>query len=147
MSKEFKTEGNQTVTPYLIVASVPEFIKFMQATFQAKVLNRSETPEGRTMHAEIKVGDSKIMMGEPGGEFAPISGSHYVYVEDTDATYEKALKAGATSVMEPADQFYGDRSAGVRDPFGNYWWIATHIEDVSVEEIRRRTQEVFSSGQ
>lgn len=90
------------------------------------------------MHAEVKIGDSVIMMGEPMGDFKPMPGSIYLYVKDTDATYRKAIQAGAVSIMEPADQFYGDRSAGVKDPLGNFWWIATHIEDVPPEELARR---------
>ncbi len=71
----------------------------------------------------------------------PMPGSIYLYVKDTDATYQRALKAGATSVMEPADQFYGDRNAGVKDPIGNMWWIATHIEDISPEEMKKREKD------
>ncbi len=92
------------------------------------------------MHAQVKIGDSFVMMGEPMGEFQPMPASIYLYVEDTDATYQRALEAGATSIMEPADQFYGDRNAGVKDPFGNLWWIGTHIEDVSPEEIEKRAK-------
>lgn len=78
------------------------------------------------------------MMGEPMGEFTAMPTSLYLYVEDADAVYAQALAAGATSVMPPADQFYGDRHGGVRDPNGNIWWIATHIEDVPPEELARR---------
>jgi len=93
------------------------------------------------MHAEVMVGDSPIMLGEPMGQFQPMPASIYVYVPDTDACYQRAIKAGAASLMEPADQFYGDRNAGVRDPAGNVWWIGTHIEDVAPEEIARRAAE------
>jgi PhnB protein len=71
----------------------------------------------------------------------------YLYVKDADATYKRALQAGATSLMEPADQFYGDRSAGVKDPVGNYWWIATHKEDLSSEELRKRAEEYMKKHQ
>jgi PhnB protein len=74
-------------------------------------------------------------------------GAIYLYVKDADATYKRALQAGATSLMEPADQFYGDRSAGVKDPVGNYWWIATHKEDLSSEELRKRAEEYMKKHQ
>jgi PhnB protein len=79
------------------------------------------------------------MMGEAQGEWRPMPCALYVYLENCDAVYQRALQAGATSIMEPADQFYGDRHGAVKDPCGNLWWIATHIEDVSNEEIARRT--------
>lgn len=94
--------------------------------------------DGTIMHAEVRIGDSVVMMGESGGEFTPMPASIHLYVEDTDATYKRALRAGATSLREPADQFYGDRSAGVKDLAGNHWWIATHKEDVSPEELEKR---------
>jgi uncharacterized glyoxalase superfamily protein PhnB len=103
---------------------------------------RMPTPDGTIMHAEVRIGDSPVMMGEARGEHKPMPGSIYLYVDDTDATYRRALQAGATSLMEPADQFYGDRSASVVDPVGNHWFIATHIEDVPPEELARRA-EVF----
>jgi uncharacterized glyoxalase superfamily protein PhnB len=77
-------------------------------------------------------------MGEPRGELTPMPGSIYLYVHNTDAVYQRALQAGATSLTEPADQFYGDRTAGVQDPVGNRWWIATHQEDISPEELAQR---------
>ncbi len=97
------------------------------------------------MHAEMTIGDSRIMLGQP----APGQETHamiHLYLPDTDATYKRALAAGATSVREPADQFYGDRSAGVRDEFGNQWYIATHIEDVSPEEMDRRMAKMKASA-
>lgn len=133
-------EGYQTVTPYLIVAGVGKLIEFLTQAFDAEVLNRSARPDGSIVHAEVKIGDSRVMMGEPKGDQKPVPGSFYLYVHDTDATYRRALQAGATSLMEPANQFYGDRNAGVKDAAGNYWWIATHVEDVSPEEMERRSQ-------
>ena len=78
----------------------------------------------------MRIGDSVVMLGDAHGEHKPLQMMLYVYVDDVDATYQRALAAGAASVQAPADQFYGDRSGGVKDPFGNLWWIATHIEDV-----------------
>ena len=95
-------------------------------------------PDGTIMHAEVRIGDSLVMMGEPMGDGQPLFGSLYLYVHDVDAVYKRALQAGATSTSEPADQFYGDRSAGIKDPVGNQWWIATHKEDLPPEEIARR---------
>ncbi len=91
-------------------------------------------PDGTVWHAEVKVGDSSIMMGEPMGEFGPMPASIYLYVENCDAVYRRALAAGGVSVMKPTDQPTGERYGGVRDPSGNIWWIATHVKDVSSEE-------------
>ncbi len=99
---------------------------------------RMARPDSAVMHAEVRIGDSVIMIGEPMGEFQPMPTSIYIYVNYTDGVYKRALSDGATSVMEPADQFYGDRNAGVKDASGNIWWIATHIEDVSHQEIHKR---------
>jgi PhnB protein len=92
------------------------------------------------MHAEVRLGDSVVMMGEAGKWWKPMPGTIHLYVNDTDAVYQRALQAGGTSLREPTDQFYSDRSAGVRDPVGNHWWIATHKEDVSSEEMEKRVQ-------
>ena len=95
-------------------------------------------PDGSVRHAEVRIGDSHVMMGEAGGEWTPMPAGIHLYVEDCDAIYRRALQAGGTSLREPADQFYGDRSAVVRDAFGNRWSLATYIEDVSDEEMSRR---------
>ena len=97
------------------------------------------------MNAELKIGDSVIMVGEVMCDMKPIPSSIYLYVEDADATYKNALKAGATSISEPKDEFWGDRHAAVKDPTGNYWWITTHQEDVSPEEINKRIGTLFAS--
>ena len=127
-----------TVTPYLTVQGVPKLIDFVKRVFDATELERMSRPDGTIGHAEVRIGDSVVMMGEARGESTPMPGTLYVYVSDTDAVYKRALEAGAASLMEPADQFYGDRNAAVRDPVGNHWWIATHKEDVSPQEIVRR---------
>jgi uncharacterized glyoxalase superfamily protein PhnB len=134
-------EGYRSVTPYLMISGVPKLIDFLKNAFGAEEAYPPFTgPDGRIMHAEVKVGDSILMMGEPMGKFPEMPASLHLYVSDTDATYQSALKAGAVSVMEPANQFYGDRSAGVKDPCGNVWWIATHIEDVAPEELSKRAE-------
>lgn len=97
-------------------------------------------PDGRIVHTEVRIGDSVIMMGEPGGDAKEMPGNIHLYVTDVDTTYRRALQAGGVSLREPEDQFYGDRSAGVRDPTGNVWWIATHKEGVPPEEMKRRAE-------
>ena len=136
-------EGYHTVTPYLIVREAATLIEFLKQGFAAEEISRTFDPEGYIMHAAVKIGDSIIMMSEARGEIEPVSSLIHLYVENTDVTYEKALKAGATSTMKPMDEFYGDRCAGVKDPTGNQWWIATHQEDVSSEEIDKRIKKLF----
>jgi len=132
-------DGYHRVTPYLAVPGVARLIEFLKQVFGAEgPLEMHARPDGSVMHAEVRIGDSIRMMGEPTGEFPPTPATLYLYVGDTDTVYQRALQAGATSVMAPADQFYGDRNAGVKDPSGNIWWIATHKEDVAPEEIARR---------
>ncbi len=133
-------EGYHNISPYLTVRGVPGLIDFLRRVFDAQETERTSRPDGTVMHAEVRIGDSIVMMGEPMGEFPQMPAMLYVYVPDTDAVYKRALEAGATSMMEPADQFYGDRNAGVRDSFGNVWWIGTHKEDVSKEELQRRVE-------
>ena len=133
-------DGYHTVTPYLTVRGVPKLIDFLKQAFEAREIERMAQPDGTIRHAEVRIGNSVVMMSEAGGEREPMPGAIYLYVNDTDALYTRALQAGATSLMEPADQFYGDRSAGVRDPSGNHWWIATHQEDVPPEELKRRAE-------
>ncbi|HSM57468.1 MAG TPA: VOC family protein [Candidatus Sulfomarinibacteraceae bacterium] len=135
-------EGYHTVTPYLIVPDVDGQISFLQEAFDAEVRARMEGPDGRVMHAEVRIGDSPVMMGESSDEIPPMPAMLHLYVPDVDAVYEQALAAGATSVREPIDEFYGDRSGGVQDAFGNQWWLATHVEDVSEEEMMRRMEEM-----
>ena len=134
-------EGYHTVTPYLVVHGIARLIDFLQQAFDAVEIHRMQRPDGTVGHAEVQIGDSRVMMGEPMGDRPPMPATIYLYVEDTDAVYRRALSAGASSVMEPADQFYGDRNAGVKDPSDNLWWIATHIEDISPEELARRSAE------
>lgn len=137
-------DGFHTVTPYLIVEGAPELLTFLEQAFKAEELHRTMRPDGTIAHADIKIGDSVVMVSESTCDWKPRPGAAYLYVEDTDATYRRSLEAGAISIMEPADQFYGDRSAGVQDACGNYWWIATHIEDIAPEELQRRTEVALS---
>jgi uncharacterized glyoxalase superfamily protein PhnB len=131
-------EGHHSVTPYLVVRGVARLIDFLKQAFEAEEINRTARPDGGIGHAEVRIGDSMVMMGEPAGDFQAMPAMLYLYVEDVDRVYRRALSAGATSLMEPGDRFYGDRNGGVKDDWGNHWWIATHKEDVSAEEVARR---------
>jgi PhnB protein len=134
-------EGYHTVTPYLMVKGVAGVLSFLERAFDAKVTHCMKKPDGTVGHADVVVGNSHIMMGEACGDWAPMPSAVYLYVPDVDASYRRAIEAGATAIMEPANQFYGDRHGGVKDAAGNLWWIATHIEDVSPEELSRRAAE------
>ncbi|PCJ87475.1 MAG: glyoxalase [Flavobacteriales bacterium] len=131
-------DGYNNVNAYLMVDDVEKLLDFLKNAFDAEEFERIATPDGAIMHAEVRIGDSVIMIGPAKDELGATHSMLYVYVEDTNAIYQRALQAGATSIMEPADQFYGDRNAGVKGPCGNLWWIATHIEDVSQDEMMQR---------
>src|SRR6185369_11122896 len=105
--------GYHTVTPYLRVTGAAEFIDFLKQAFGANEMHRSLAPDGSIMHADVTIGDSHVMLTEGMENFPPLPGSLFLYVPDVDATYKRAIDAGATSMMEPADQFYGDRTGGV----------------------------------
>jgi PhnB protein len=140
MSVEYKPKGYHTVTPFIYNTNIAETIDFTIAAFGATLKEKHFTPEGRIMHAEIFIGDSIIMMGDQHGDMPPMPTMLYLYVEDCDAMYAKAMAAGGKSLREPTTEFYGDRSSGVTDPWGNQWWIATHVEDVSPEEMMKRAE-------
>ena len=131
-------EGYHTVTPYLVVSGVADLLTFLKGAFDAEQREYLTSPDGGIMHAEVKIGDSVVMMGEPSNESEAIPALLYLYVKDVDAAYKRAIEAGATSLREPEDQFYGDRSAAVRDACGNQWWLATHVEDVPADEMQKR---------
>src|SRR5438093_6703303 len=105
-------EGFHTVTPYMVVAGVPRLIEFLKRAFDAKEIHSSMRPDGTVMHAQLKIGDSMVMMGEAMEGHPPMPCAIYLYVNDTDAVYKRALQAGGQSMMEPANMFYGDRNAG-----------------------------------
>ena len=131
-------EGYHSVTPFLVVNGAAKQIDFIKQAFGAQELTRMDGPGGTVAHAEVKLGDSRIMISEAGAQAGPVQTMLYLYVPDADAVYRKAVQAGATSVQEPKDQFYGDRNAAVRDAAGNQWWIATRKEEVSREELQKR---------
>lgn len=130
--------GYHTVTPYLTVKGAKKLIEFLEEAFGAKRLRQTVRPDGSVGNAEVLIGNSMVMISDATEQWLPMVSSIYLYVEDTDRIYKKAIEAGAESLYEPMDMFYGDRNAGIKDMFGNFWWIATHIEDVSDEEIQRR---------
>jgi PhnB protein len=139
MPVNYTPKEHHTVTPYIMVEGVEKLMDFLTATFCAESRGVMKSPDGRVMHAQILVGDSMLMLAEAKPpEWSAQPASFYLYVPDCDSAYKKALEAGGMSIMEPMDQFYGDRHGGVKDASGNSWWIATHIEDVSDEEMKRR---------
>ena len=139
-------EGYHTVTPYLIFSGAAEAIAFYERALGASEVMRMDGPGGKIHHAEINIGGSRIMLADEHPEIQALSPktidgspvSMHVYVEDVDAAVERAVKAGATLIRPIADQFYGDRVGGIEDPFGYRWFIATHKEDLTMDEIRRR---------
>ena len=122
----FKPEGYSTVSPYLVVKGAQRVIDFLKRVFAATELRRYDTPDGSVMHAEVRIGDTVVMIADGGGEWPPIPQWMHVYVADVDATYKRALDAGGKSVQEPTlKKGDTDRRGGVCDPGGNTWWIAT----------------------
>lgn len=118
-------EGYNQVMPYLIVPDALEFLKFMQDVFGAELMNKHMRDEKKVMHADMKIGDSVIMFSDAVEEISLSPAGMFIYVDDADATYKKAMAAGAVSITPMSDQGYG-RTGGVRDPFGNTWWVTTH---------------------
>ncbi len=133
-------KGMRTVTPFLRVSNAKGLIKFLKKAFDGELTYIMEV-EGQVMHATVKIGDSVIMITDVMDNQEIMPAQLYLYLEDVDAVYKKTLKAGATSMREPLTEFYGDRSAGLKDEWGNQWWIATHVEDVSDAEIKKREKE------
>ncbi len=137
-------DGYHAVTPYLVVSGVSKVVDFLQNAFDAKMVGEPmKGPDGAIRHAEVQIGDSKLMLGEACEKNAPMPSMFYLYVEDCDKAYEKAIKAGGKSVREPETQFYGDRSGGVEDSAGNQWWVGSRVEEVSPEEMKKRMAEKY----
>jgi len=131
-------DGYRTITPYLTVADAAQQIQFLQKAFNAELRYEMKDDAGHVRHAEVKIGDSMLMIGQARDQWLPRPMNFYLYVADCDSLYQSALTAGGKSIQEPKTQFYGDRHGGVEDPQGNQWWTATHVEDVSPEEMGRR---------
>ena len=140
MSTNWLPKNAPRLSPYLIVADLHVLKQFLKAVFSADCQLEIKDENGNLNHLEFRLDDSVIMSGQSSPEFPPLSAMLHTYVPDCDAVYQKALEAGAESVMPPSDQFYGDRSAGVKGPDGNYWWFATHIEDLDQNELEKRSQ-------
>jgi PhnB protein len=144
-------EGYRTATPYLIVKGAAEAIEFYKRAFGATEMLRMADPQGRVGHAEIRIGDSVIMLADEHPDMGyrgprALGGSSVsilLYLEDVDEVFQRALKAGAKALRPVTNQFYGDRSGTLEDPFGHVWTIATHVEDVSPEEMKRRAEEAM----
>lgn len=146
-------EGYHTLTSYLAVDDAAGAIDFYTRAFGAKELMRMDAPGGRIGHAELEIGDSRIMLSDPfpqsqtkpPKELGGCTGGVFMYVEDVDKAYRQALDAGATSETEPEDMFWGDRFGTVVDPFGHHWSMATHVEDLTPEEIAERGQAAMAA--
>jgi PhnB protein len=146
-------EGYHTITPYLAVANASDAIEYYKRAFGAKERLRMQNPDGGVGHAELEIGDSLVMLSEPfpqstvrppterGGPTASV----FMYVEDVDAVVQKAVDEGASIEMEVTDMFWGDRFGTITDPFGQVWSIATHVEDVSPEDMQERMKEAMSA--
>jgi PhnB protein len=143
-------DGYPRVIPYLSIDGAADAITFYGDVLGAEERVRMNGPDGKVGHAELAIGDGLIMLADPSPEGAPtpkaVGGSPVtvmVYVEDVDAIFEKAIAAGADAITKPENQFYGDRAASFTDPFGHRWHIATHVEDVSPEDMEKRMAEMF----
>jgi uncharacterized glyoxalase superfamily protein PhnB len=134
-------DGYHTVTPYITVDDAGEVIEFLKKAFDAQETFAMRDEHGKVRHAEVKLGSSMLMLGSSRDQWKARPGNFYIYVEDVDAVYKKAVSAGGKSLSEPETQYYGDRHGAVTDSQGNTWWIATHVEDVTAEEVDRRAKE------
>ena len=141
MSTHWLPENTPQASPFLIVDDLTILKKFLSAVFNADVQMEIFDEDGKPNHAEFRIGDSVIMAGQSAPEFPALVAMLHIYVPDCDEVYKKAIDSGAEKIMPPSDQFYGDRSAGVKGPDGNMWWIATHIEKLTHHEIEKRSNE------
>jgi len=148
-------EGYRTVTPYLTVQNAARAVDFYKRAFGAKEVTRMDGPDGKIAHAELKIGDSMIMLGDEmqgSGTKSPQSlggttGGIFLYVENVDSVFDQAVTAGAKADQRPADMFWGDRYGKLTDPFGHSWSVATHKENVTPEEMKKRMQEQMAKMQ
>jgi uncharacterized glyoxalase superfamily protein PhnB len=130
-------KGFRVITPYLFAQNASRLIDFIAKVFGGSEVYRKERPDGAIIHAEIRIGDSMLMLGEATAQFGPMPTSIYLYVADSDSVYQHALAAGGVSVFPIMTLPNGERYGGVKDVCGNIWWIATHVEDVPPEEEER----------
>ena len=141
LSGHYASKGFRNVTPSLSARGTAELLRFLEKAFGANVVDRDEAPNGTIAHATVQLGDSMLECSEVHGQWGPRKATLHVYVPDVDSVYSRALAAGATSLQEPKDQFYGERNSGVMDAWGNHWYIAMHREALSEAEVRRRAAE------
>jgi PhnB protein len=134
-------DGFHTMTPYLFAEGAPRLVEFISKAFHGEVIYRKERSDGSIMHATMRIGDSMLMLAEATSEFGPMPTSVYLYVPDCDTVYRQALEAGGVSVFGIMTLPSGERYGGVKDPCGNIWWVATHVEDLSPEEQEKRWKE------
>ncbi|MDB4970781.1 MAG: glyoxalase [Myxococcales bacterium] len=132
--------GYHTITPYIIASDANRLLGWLAAAFGAEVRHRTDGDDGTLQHAEVKVGDSMLMLSQGKPEYPGTPITIYMYVPDCDEVYKRALAAGGTSLSAPADQYYGDRNGGVKDPVGNSWYIGSRIEEVGEDEMKRRAR-------
>ena len=145
-------EGFHTITPYLVIRDAAKAVEFYKRAFGAEVRGIHYTPDGKIMNADLKIGDSIVLMSEEFPDMKVLSpqslgGSSvtiHIYAENVDAKFKQAVSAGATVVMPVMDMFWGDRYGQLADPFGHRWSIATHVEDLTSDEIQKRGQAVFA---
>jgi PhnB protein len=148
-------KGYHTVTPSLFVAGAAKAIDFYKKALGAEEVMRFPSPDGKIMHAEIRIGDSTLMLGdempEQGGKGPKSYGgtpvSFFVYRENVDAAWKRAIDAGAKQIMPLEDQFWGDRAGCFEDPFGHQWWLAQHVQELTLEEIKKAAESHFSQMQ
>jgi len=145
-------EGSHTLTPYLVVHDGNVAIDFYRRAFGAELLSRMDGPGGTVGHASLQIGDSRLMLSDPfpQGRYKPPSDTGatgsglYLYVDDVDAAFARAVEAGAEALMQPEDMFWGDRWCSVQDPFGHIWELATHVEDVSEADMAERARAMMA---
>jgi PhnB protein len=146
-------DGYRTITPCIVVENGLEALAFYERAFGAEVVRKLVMGD-KLMHSELRIGDSLVNVNDPFPEFGtdapkadePLPASLLLYTEDVDALYDRAIAAGATELNRPADQFHGDRAGSLKDPYGHRWALATHTEDMSEEEMQRRTEEVMGAS-
>ena len=152
MSVPYVPAGYRTITPYLVAADCAAAIDFYVRAFGAEECVRMPGPDGKVMHAEIRIGDSMLMLSDEAPDWGAHGPAHFggspghvmLYLPDADATFAQALAAGATVVRPMENQFWGDRMGRIKDPFGHEWSLATHIEEVAPEEMERRMAAMFA---
>lgn len=138
--QSYMPEGFTTVTPFIMVEDAQKVVDFVKRAFDAEEVHMLRRADGVIQHAQMKIGDSLFLLGDTMGKHPARPATLYLYVPDCDCHYERGLAAGGESLSEPADQFYGDRNASIKDPCGNVWWIATHKESLTFAEVEERAR-------